>query len=258
MKQQTSMGRNRTGVQMSPVDTKNMKSGMPPAGPVPAGDDNAIAEMRSNYIAEADQVGSIPLPGTIKGVASTGASMLTGNQPQLLLDKLGERAAFERAGTRLYDALITKFKAAQGNAPASMSLGDLDHIRQEEMEHFAMVANAIESMGGDPTAQTPSADLAGVESMGLMQVLTDPRTTLPQSLHAILVAELADNAGWEMLIELARANGQDAMVPGFQKALEEERNHLQQVRAWLEEATLGTAVSGSAPAGRDTGSSRLH
>ncbi len=39
---------------------------------------------------------------------------------------------------------------------------------------------------------------------GLPAVLTDPRTNLIQCLDALLVAELTDNAGWEMLIELAQ------------------------------------------------------
>lgn len=30
-----------------------------------------------------------------------------GDSPTILLDKLGERLAFKRTGTRLYDALIT-------------------------------------------------------------------------------------------------------------------------------------------------------
>ncbi|MDB5840220.1 MAG: ferritin-like protein, partial [Herminiimonas sp.] len=146
---------------------------------------------------------------------------------------------------RLYDALITKFEATQDNS-TSMTLADLQHIRQDEHNHFAMVAAAMAAMGGDPTAQTPCADVTGVESMGLAQVVTDPRTTVAQSLHAILIAELADNAGWEMLIALARDNGQDAMVGDFTVALNEERVHLQQVRAWLEEATLGRPVSDGA------------
>ena len=243
MKEQSSMGMNRTGVQMSPLNTSDMKSGMPASMPSPMpGDETALADMRSSYIAEADPVGSVPLPGTMTGAFTTGASMLKGKEPQVLLDKLGERLAFERTGTRLYDALITKFKAVEDN-PTSMTLAELQEIRQDELKHFVLVSQAIEAMGGDSTAQTPCADVTGVEAMGLMQVLTDPRTTIAQSLDAILVVELADNAAWEMLIALAEANGQDQMIDGFAAALEEERTHLQLVRKWCEEAVLGTSVS---------------
>ena len=71
------------------------------------------------------------------------------------------------------------------------------------------------SREADPTAMTPCANTAGVASMGIMQVITDPRTTVPQCLSAILTAELADNAGWELLIQLANEMGQDDMVAQF-------------------------------------------
>lgn len=247
MKEQTSsMGMNRTGMQMSPFDTSTMQSGMPASmTPATPGDDSALAEMRSSYITQADPLGSVPIPGTVRGAITTGVSMLTGDQPQLLLDKLGERLAFERTGTRLYDALITKFEALQDES-TSMTLADLQRIRQDEARHFAIVADAIETLGGDPTSQTPCADLVGVESMGLMQVVTDPRTTIAQSLHAILVAELADQAGWEMLIALAESEKQSVMITDFSVALDEERAHLAQVQAWFEEATMGRSISAGA------------
>lgn len=246
MKEQTPMGMNRTGVQMSPFDASQMQSGTP-ASMIPAtpGDDTALAEMRSRSIAEADPVGSVPIPGTVHGAITTGVSMLTGDQPQLLLDKLGERLAFERTGTRLYDALITKFETLQDGS-TSMTLADLQKIRQDEARHFAIVADAIETLGGDPTSQTPCADLVGVESMGLMQAVCDPRTTIAQSLHAVLVAEMTDNAGWEMLIALAEDQKQSSLITDFSVALDEERAHLMQVRTWFEEATLGNSISAGA------------
>lgn len=246
MKEQTPIGMNRTGVQMSPFDTSAMQSGIPASmTPATPGDDSALAEVRSRYIAEADPVGSVPVPGTVRGALTTGVSMLTGDQPQLLIDKLGERLAFERMGTRLYDALITKFDTVQDGS-SSMTLADLQKIRQDEARHFAIVTDAIETLGGDPTSQTPCADLVGVESMGLMQVVSDPRMTIAQSLHAILVAEMTDNAGWELLIALAEDQSQNSLITDFSVALDEERVHLQQVRTWYDEATLGQAISSGA------------
>jgi rubrerythrin len=153
------------------------------------------------------------------------------------MDKLGERLAFERSGTRLYDALIGKCEAAKSAIP----LKDLKHIRDEEHMHFALVGAAIQSLGGDPTAQTPAADVTGVEGMGLMQVLNDPKTTVAQALHAILVAEMTDNAAWEELIELTQQAGNEELVARFEKAAEEEQEHLEKVQAWYKEATLQTA-----------------
>ncbi len=242
MRESTPMGMNKTGIQMSPFDSNAMQA--PPSSTISRtpGDESAIAEMRSRYINNADPIGSVPMPATVTGAVSSGVSMLTGNSPQVLIDKLGERLAFERGGTRLYDALITKCEAMQEGA-TSMTIDDLRKIRDDEARHFSIVADAIESLGGDPTAQTPSADLVGVESMGLMQVVTDPRTTIAQSLHAILAAELVDQAGWEMLIALAESQSHNAMLSEFSLALDEERSHLQQVQTWYEEAILGTSSS---------------
>ncbi len=242
MKESTPMGMNRTGMQMSPFDSSAMEAAVPPGAETVTGDESAVSTMRNSYITEAEPIGSVPVPATVTGTVTAGVSMLTGNTPQVLLDKLGERLAFERTGTRLYDAFITKFEATNDGA-TSMRLDDLRRIRSDEARHFAILVDAIESMGGDPTAQTPSADLAGVESMGLIQVLSDPRTTLAQSLHAILTAELADNANWELLIALADENQQAALSNDFTIALTEEREHLQMVQGWYQEAILGRRSS---------------
>jgi hypothetical protein len=101
----------------------------------------------------------------------------------------------------------------------------------------------MESLGGDPTAQTPCADVTAAASMGLMQAITDPRTTFAQCLNTILTAELADNAGWELLSELAMQAGQPGMAEQFREALETEAEHLETIRSWL--AALLTKAAGS-------------
>jgi rubrerythrin len=254
MKEQPKMGMNRTGVQMSPLDSHDMTDiageMMEETADLP--DLSAMNATRTAYIASADPLGSVPLPGTLTGAVSTTASMLTGNMPQLLIDKLGERLAFERSGTRLYEALIAKVQALEQDGRPTLPVDMLMQIRDQEAEHFAMVADAIRGLGADPTAQTPCADLAGVESGGLMHAVTDPRTTVAQSLHAILIAEMADNNGWEMLIALAEDQKHDEMAADFTAALQHERNHLQLVQSWFEEATLGapmTRKGGAAGAG---------
>ena len=228
------VGMNRTGIQMSPIDSKAMQD-IDPAIAGDQGDESALAELRNAYILDADSLGSVPLPGTISGAVNMGVSMLKGDSPQILLDKLGERLAFERTGARLYDALITKCEAML-EGDISMTIEDLEQIRADEQRHFLLIADAIESLGGDPTSQTPSADLAGVESMGLVQVLNDPRTSIAQSLHAIVTAELSDKAGWETLVALADEHELTDMVSDFTAALNEEREHLALVQTWYEEA----------------------
>jgi hypothetical protein len=228
------IGMNRTGIQMSPIDSKAMQDAAPSTGGQSL-DGAAQAEVRNGYIANADTLGSVPLPGTVTGVFNMGIAMLKGDSPQILLDKLGERLAFERTGTRLYDALITKCEVMLGS-DISMTIDDLQQIRADEARHFLLISDAIDTLGGDPTSQTPSADLAGVESMGLVQVLNDPRTTIAQSLHAIVTAELSDKSGWETLVALADEHDLTDMVQDFTLALNEEREHLALVQTWYEEA----------------------
>ncbi|WP_229518410.1 ferritin-like domain-containing protein [Massilia sp. PAMC28688] len=229
------VGMNRTGIQMSPLDSKAMQQGDPALPVTDTPDEAALAEMRNEYIMNADGLGSIPLPGTVTGAVTMALQALNGDSPHILLDKLGERLAFERTGTRLYDALITKCDVLL-NGDLSMTIDDLEQIRADEARHFRLVADAIASLGGDPTAQTPSGDLAGVESMGLVQVLNDPRTSIAQSLHAIMTAELSDMAGWETLVALADEHDLTELVEDFTDALNQEREHLALVQTWYEEA----------------------
>jgi hypothetical protein len=79
--------------------------------------------------------------------------------------------------------------------------------------------------------------------MGLMQVLNDPKTTVAQALHAIVVAEMTDNAAWDELIELASQAGTDDLVARFTKARANEAEHLEKVQAWYKDATLAGSPS---------------
>jgi len=244
------VGMNKTGVQMSPLETKAMQSDDNIITRVHPGDETQAAVLRQAYIAEGDGLGSIPVPGTMKGMVSMGLNLLKGDKPQILLDKLAERLAMERSATRLYDALLTKL-AVMTEGRASINLEQVAAIRGDEARHAVMLAEAIASMGGDPTAMTPSADLVGVEGMGLVQVLNDPRTSLAQSLHALLTAELSDGVGWETLIALADEHEQADMVTQFSLALQQERKHQVMIQTWYEEAV---GLSDAARARADHGS----
>ncbi|HLT25271.1 MAG TPA: ferritin-like domain-containing protein [Zeimonas sp.] len=243
MEKRTELGMNRTGAQASPIDVGKLAKF---AQDQPATQsDETIADLRAMALAESDGVGSVPMPTTLTGAAQTVVGKLTGGQPTLLVDKLGERLAFERTGTRLYEAALMKFEQLD---PAAPMLADLRRIRDQEAKHFALLSSALERIGADPTAQTPGADVAGVMSAGLMQAITDPRTNVGQCLDALLVAELADNASWELLVKLTRQSGYDELAAQFEKAAREEAEHLAIVRQMLERTLLGEAAGGSAAA----------
>jgi rubrerythrin len=204
-----------------------------------AADASVLLEARLQFIRTADTLGSVPPPATAKGVIKTGTKMLAGGRPQVFIDKLAERLAYERGGTRLYDAVIAKFVAYQEELDG-VSVDELMEIRDEEASHAALIRTCLEQLGADPTAQTPCADLVGVATSGFLQAASDPRTTLVQTLQIALAAELVDGAGWESLIALAESMDQDDMAERFRKALERETEHLAKVRRWYDALTLET------------------
>ena len=57
MEKSTVLGTNRTGIDMSPVDSKEIIAMANATAPSSAGDERAIAEMRGRYIAEAGVLG---------------------------------------------------------------------------------------------------------------------------------------------------------------------------------------------------------
>lgn len=222
------VGTNLTGVQMSPKDTEQLLDAVNRIKPDVEGNDTVLLMERASQAREADRIGSVPIPGSVKGMLKTSFDMLKGKSPEVLIDKLGERLAFERSGVRLYQAMIAKVRGI--GAPGSDLISLLEHIRDEEQEHMQLVVHALETLGADPTAQTPCADVTGVMSMGILKVLTDPRTNIAQGLDALLAAELIDNAAWEMLIELARAGGHADIADSFLKAKEQEEDHLVKIK----------------------------
>ncbi|GBG13624.1 uncharacterized protein NMK_1175 [Novimethylophilus kurashikiensis] len=258
--QATSTGTNRTGTKVSPMGVQAMTDAVQEYTPMTSIDTAALEDERLVYINASDAVGSIPPPLSVKGVVKSGLAKLKGAHPTLFFDKIGERIAFERSGARLYEALIVKFQSIEseiaemlppayevlaGNTATSVSRSSrsaleselpgetLVRIHTEELAHFKMLCEVMQNLGGDPTAQTPCADVTATASMGMVQVLTDPRTTFAQCLNTMLTAELADNAGWEMLIRMAEDAEEEDLSRRFRMALAEEEEHLAIVKGWL-------------------------
>lgn len=226
------LGMNRTGIATSPKLTEAMLEGTREFPPRNGGDEMVIAETREEYARNADRLGSVPPPTTVKDMAATAVRGMRGLRPTQFVDKLGERLAFERTGVRLYEALISKFDAF-GSFEGGPERSQLESIMREEYQHFQLLAEAVAKVGGDPTVMTPSADLQATMTRGVLDVMVDPRTTFVECLEAALIAELADNDAWVALSELARQNGEKELAASFQAAEEEEVLHLQSVRRWL-------------------------
>jgi len=180
MQKPTDTGINRTGIATSPIDSVHTERGAEQAhtgGPL---DGAVLIAERARWSREAGPLGTVPPPGTLKGLVKVAAEKLRGHQPTVLIDKLGERLAYERTGTRLYEAVIAKLEVADPH-PGGPMRADLEAIRDAEHRHMTVVRNALLQLGADPTAMTPGADLVAVSGLGWVQAMTDPRTTLNQS-----------------------------------------------------------------------------
>ncbi len=239
------MGMNKTG--LAPGDkARHMVEGTEDLRIPEKGNELGIAKERSDQAKAASGIGSMPPPASAKQLGKAAMGVLAGGSPNLFIDKLGERLAFERNGTRLYEALLSKLDA-YGSFDGGPKRKDLEHIREEELAHFHLLKESIEKLGADPTVMTPAADVGAVASKGITEVLADARTNLQQSLEAILIAELADNDGWDAVVALARDAGQDELARRFEAAVAEERDHLRRVRTWV---AAGQGRSATATAAR--------
>jgi rubrerythrin len=239
-KKSTDLGLNRTGAGLRPLETDKTIAGAREGTLTRSFDPMPMEAVRAALSQIADPVGTMPPPPTLKGMAKAGLQALKGNNPNVLLDLLGARLAFERSGTRLYEALLAKLDAAdhpggeeQGAAPTRAAL---EQIRDEELQHAGILIQAIEKLGADPTVLTPTADVSFVASEGALKVVADPRSTLTHALHAVVVAELTDADCWNTLQDLAARLGHEEMAVSFGVALAEEEAHLATVRLWLTSA----------------------
>jgi rubrerythrin len=239
-KKTTDTGLNRTGTAMSPIESKKVEQAALQSDVGSPNQTPSLAAVRAQHARAAQTIGTMPPPANLKGAVRSAATAAKGQKITVFLDLLAERLAFERTGTRLYEALMAKHAAADDHT-GGPTLADLQRLRDEEQAHMHLLTSTLVSLGSDPTALTPSANLAAVATSGVLQVLTDPRTTLTEALRAILVIELTDNDAWDLLVQFAQALGHDDLAMRFSAALAEEKQHLEKVRGWARASLEGQA-----------------
>jgi bacterioferritin (cytochrome b1) len=153
-----------------------------------------------------------------------------------VIDLLTERLVFERAGVRLYDQVIARMRESSDENITRM-LETMQEHRGEEKEHEEWLEECIRKLGGDPDAETEHSRLVREESKGIEEVVEND-TSLPHLFHALLMAELADNAGWDLLHGIASELGDSAAKKEFAKRLREEADHLLFVRKAVQKFAL--------------------
>ena len=105
----------------------------------------------------------------------------------------------------------------------------------------------IRALGGDAHGKTEKALLVERESKGIEEVILGDDATLPQMFHALMAAELVDNAGWDLLVELADEADDRPAKKAFKKRLHEEEEHLVFVRRAIEKFALREVLAAPAP-----------
>jgi rubrerythrin len=214
-------GSNHSGLEPRPELMREMVEGANEFPPTSSGSAADLAALRIAYARSSEPVATMP---PAPGVDSARLP---------LVDKLGARLQFERIGTRLYDALISKLDAF-GTFDGGPTRAQLLEIRAQEHAHSLLAQQLVRKSGGDPTAITPTANLQATASRGLADVLLDPRTSLVDCLETILIAELVDVESWSALTRAVEAIGDGEMSAQLGQALQTELDHLAKVRAWLE------------------------
>ncbi len=157
---------------------------------------------------------------------------LAKHDPAKVIDVLNERLAFERAGVKLYDRILEVMRA-EANEDVTRMIPEMQKHREEEKEHEEWLEARIRDLGGDAHSETERSKLVTRESKGIEEVVMSD-AQLPHLLHALLAAELVDNAGWDLLAQLADEAGDHGAKREFKKRLHEEEDHLLLVRKAVE------------------------
>ena len=154
-----------------------------------------------------------------------------------VIDVLTERLTFERAGVKLYDRIVEKMRAS-GDKQMNKMLDQMIEHRDQEKEHEEWLEEQIRALGGDAHGETKHSRLVQTESQGIEKVILQENAELPDMFHALLVAELADNAGWDLLVQLADEADDSKAKRAFKKRLHEEEEHLIFVRRAVEKLSI--------------------
>src|SRR5689334_21821132 len=123
---------NRTGIMTHAELAAELIQGAKEAEPSSEADPSELAENRAEYLEQALPIGSKPMPVTEEETMNEQQEEGGALEPQalpLLLDKLGERLAFERQGTRLYEAVLQKCELL-GEQDGGPTVAELRHIHE--------------------------------------------------------------------------------------------------------------------------------
>lgn len=145
-----------------------------------------------------------------------------------LVDLLCARLAVEEAVVRIYDALRGKVQDPEIDKK-------LARFERQEVQHRDLLATWLDRIGvPQPMRQTPEARVARLEGESYLRLIDEIESPL-HLLSILLTVELTDETGWELLIDLARDLGDREVLEAFEPCLDNEKDHLRQVRGMVAE-----------------------
>lgn len=178
------------------------------------------------------------------GGVSRAMKKLAQQHPDKLLDLLSERLAFERTAVQLYDSVLSKLRIRRDKCVLAM-VETLTKQRNEEQDHEVWLEAQVRALGGDAHTETDLSGLVERESRGILDVIAQD-DELPHLFHALLTAELVDENGWKLLLELANEADDAVARREFELRAAAERKHVIYVRsvvsAFARKDVLGRSV----------------
>jgi hypothetical protein len=186
---------------------------------------------------------ALPPPGSAAGFLRIHLARIAGHledalpsfkgpTPLLLISQLRERLAFERTSSRLYAGLIVKVHA-HGAYPGGPTPERLVELHNQELEHLNVVRESLHRLGTGAPSLSVAGDGTDAQLQELLQAVDDPSASLQDALRAVLVAEIINNAGWLLLVELAQELGPQDQAETFREVLRAESLHLEEVSGWI-------------------------
>ena len=97
MKRSIGIGKNATGISMSPIDSKELVKYAANA-PMPPGDEHDIEEARETFATETGVIGTVPRPASFKGLAKMALDSVKGKKATVFIDRLGRVSVTSDAG----------------------------------------------------------------------------------------------------------------------------------------------------------------
>ncbi len=120
--------------------------------------------------------------------------------------------------------------------------------RDEEAEHQAWLEEQIRALGGDVNGESEMSRLVAEESRGIEQIILREDVELQHLFHALMAAELVDNAGWDLLAALAEEADDDDALDAFALRQAEEEDHLEYLRETMSRYAESQVLGGRAAA----------